>query len=223
MALIHPIKHYLHARPRLLFSVGAGVVTYFLLPTHYTLLLRLMVSWNVSAWLYLLFLWLQLLRTNPAKISKIAKVQDESASMVLSIVSMACLASILVILFELSTANQLSGSAKAFHLILTGMTLLVSWLLLPTAFTMHYAHLFYLPRDKSETILPLLFPKEITTPSYWDFLYFSFTIGVASQTADVSTGTSDIRRVVLLQSVLSFIFNMTILGLSINVGAGLLN
>ncbi|WP_145509375.1 DUF1345 domain-containing protein [Yersinia alsatica] len=223
MLLFHPIGHYLHARPRLLFSVGAGVATYFLLPIHDTVLLRLMVSWNVSAWLYLLFLWLQLLRTDPKKISKIARVQDESASMVLSIVSMACLASILVILFELSTANQLAGSAKAVHLILTGMTLLVSWLLLPTAFTMHYAHLFYMRRDESETTLPLLFPKEITTPSYWDFLYFSFTIGVASQTADVATGTSDIRRVVLLQSVLSFIFNMTILGLSINVGAGLLN
>lgn len=223
MALFHPIKHYLHARPRLLFSVGAGVVTYFLLPTHYAVMLCLMVSWNVSAWLYLLFLWLQLLRTDSTKISKIARVQDESASMVLSIVSMACLASILIILFELSTANQLSGSAKVFHLVLTGLTLLVSWLLLSTAFTMHYAHLFYMRRDKSETVLPLLFPKEITTPSYWDFLYFSFTIGVACQTADVSTGTSDIRRVVLLQSVLSFIFNMTILGLSINVGAGLLN
>ncbi|CNI22476.1 putative transmembrane protein [Yersinia aldovae] len=223
MLLFHPVRHYLHTRPRLLLSVSAGVITYFLLPSHFTVLLRLMVSWNVSAWLYLLFLWLQLLRTDPARIRKIARVQDESASMVLSIVSMSCLASILVILFELSTANQLSDSAKAFHLVLTGMTLLVSWLLLPTAFTMHYAHLFYLPRDKSETVLPLLFPKEITTPSYWDFLYFSFTIGVASQTADVSTGTSDIRRVVLLQSVLSFIFNMTILGLSINVGAGLLN
>ncbi|OVZ85197.1 hypothetical protein CBW54_13750 [Yersinia kristensenii] len=223
MLIFHPVKHYLHARPRLLFSVAAGIITYLILPIHDTVLSRLMVSWNVSSWLYLFFLWLQLLRTDPKKIRLIARVQDESASMVLTIVSMACLASIWVILFELSTANQLSGSAKAFHLILTGLTLLVSWLLLPTAFTMHYAHLFYLPRGESDKILPLIFPKEVTEPSYWDFLYFSFTIGVASQTADVSTGTSDIRRVVLLQSVLSFIFNMTILGLSINVGAGLLN
>ncbi|MGT3281214.1 DUF1345 domain-containing protein [Yersinia enterocolitica] len=223
MAQFHPLKHYSHARPRLLLSVGTGIITYFLLPSHFTVLLRLMVSWNIFAWLYLFFLWLQLLRNDPKKIRLIARVQDESASMVLSIVSMACLASILVILFELSTANQLSGSAKAFHLVLTGMTLLVSWLLLPTAFTMHYAHLFYLSRDESDAVLPLIFPKEVTEPTYWDFLYFSFTIGVASQTADVSTGTSDIRRVVLLQSVLSFIFNMTILGLSINVGAGLLN
>ncbi|CNI72960.1 DUF1345 domain-containing protein [Yersinia rohdei] len=223
MAIFHPIKHYLHARPRLLFSAGAGVAAYFLLPSHETVLLRLMLSWNVSAWLYLLFLWLQLLRTDPKQISKIARVQDESATMVLTLVSTACLASILVILFELSTANQLKDSTKAFHLILTCLTLLVSWLLLPTAFTMHYAHLFYMPREEKNTELPLLFPKEITTPTYWDFLYFSFTIGVASQTADVATGTSDIRRVVLLQSVLSFVFNMTILGLSINVGAGLLN
>ncbi|EKN3434076.1 DUF1345 domain-containing protein, partial [Yersinia enterocolitica] len=83
MARFHPLKHYSHARPRLLLSVGAGIITYFLLPSHFTVLLRLMVSWNIFAWLYLFFLWLQLLRNDPKKIRLIARVQDESASMVL--------------------------------------------------------------------------------------------------------------------------------------------
>ncbi|EEQ00077.1 DUF1345 domain-containing membrane protein [Yersinia ruckeri] len=83
--------------------------------------------------------------------------------------------------------------------------------------------LFYLNQPTPEKVLPLIFPDQIAKPTYWDFLYFAFTIGVASQTADVSIGSPDVRRVVLFQSVLSFIFNMTILGLSINVGAGLLN
>ena len=86
-------------------------------------------------------------------------------------------------------------------------------------FTMHYAHLFYAnPRTEEPW---LLFPDKMLTPSYWDFMYFSFTIAVASQTADVCVGSREMRKVVLLQSVISFVFNMTILGLSINVCASL--
>jgi uncharacterized membrane protein len=107
------------------------------------------------------------------------------------------------------------------HLLLTAATLVVSWALLPTSFAMHYAHHHYLRRSKEVT--PMIFPEKPEQPGYWDFLYFSFTIAVASQTADVATGTTDMRQIALLQSVISFVFNLAILGLSVNVGAGLLS
>ena len=68
---------------------------------------------------------------------------------------------------------------------------------------------------------PLRFPDEQLEPDYWDFLYFSFTIAVASQTADVSIRSRAMRRAVLGQSLLSFFFNTSILALSINIAAGL--
>jgi uncharacterized membrane protein len=216
------IKHYWRARPRLLISVGVGILCATLLPAHFSWLHRLMVGWNVMAWLYLLFLWRLMLNSTPQHTQLVARKQDESASQVLAMVSMGCVVSILAILFELGTAKQVSDSLKTLHLVLTGSTLVVSWLLLPTAFTMHYAHLFYHPRANNE-VLPLLFPGKLTEPSYWDFAYFSFTIAVASQTADVAVGTADVRKITLLQSVISFAFNMLILGLSVNVGAGLLS
>lgn len=221
MRLLHPVKHYLTARPRLLLSIGAGVVCYGLLPAHFTVLLRLMIAWNALAWLYLIFLWWEMLRAEPEDIRTIALRQDESASTVLALVTLTCLVSVLVILLELSNLKQMSGSDKVWHLILTGATLVVSWSLLPTSFAMHYAHLFY--RDRNSKMLALIFPNEVKKPHYWDFLYFSFTIAVASQTADVATGTAEVRKVALLQSVISFVFNLAILGLSINVGAGLLS
>jgi uncharacterized membrane protein len=61
----------------------------------------------------------------------------------------------------------------------------------------------------------------LTTPNYWDFLYFSFTIGVAVQTADVGVATREIRKIVLAQSLIGFVFNTAILGFSINIAAGL--
>ncbi|MEA9390562.1 DUF1345 domain-containing protein [Acerihabitans sp. TG2] len=221
MRVFHPIEHYLTARPRLLLSIGAGVACYGLLPSHFSILLRLMIAWNALAWLYLIFLWWEMLRAEPEDIRTIALRQDESASTVLTLVTLTCLMSILVILLELSNLKQISGADKAWHLVLTGLTLVVSWSLLPTSFAMHYAHLFY--RDHNPHARALIFPNNVKKPYYWDFLYFSFTIAVASQTADVATGTTEVRKVALLQSVISFVFNLAILGLSINVGAGLLS
>ncbi|VTR30235.1 Predicted membrane protein [Serratia fonticola] len=139
------IKHYWQVRPRLLISVGAGLVCVGLLPAHLPWLQRLIVGWNVMAWIYLLCLWHLMLGCTPQRTRQLARKQDESASQVLALVSLGCVVSILAILFELSTAKQVSDSLKTLHLALTGSTLVVSWLLLPTAFTMHYAHLFLPP------------------------------------------------------------------------------
>ena len=57
-------------------------------------------------------------------------------------------------------------------------------------------------------------------PGHTDFFYFSFTIAVTAQTSDVSVTTRKMRRLVLFQSVLSFVFNTTILAFAINAAAG---
>jgi len=62
----------------------------------------------------------------------------------------------------------------------------------------------------------------VEEPIYWDFLYFSFTIGVAAQTADIGISTVSMRKLALLHAILSFLFNTTILALAINVGASLI-
>lgn len=222
IAIFPSLKHYWQVRPRLLIAVGAGLLCAGLMPAHLSWLQRLIVGWNVMAWIYLLCLWHLMLGSTPQRTRQLARRQDESASQVLAMVSLGCAVSILAILFELGTAKQVSDPLKTLQLALTGSTLVVSWLLLPTAFTMHYAHLFYRQRDNTG-VLPLLFPGKLAEPSYWDFAYFSFTIAVASQTADVAVGTADVRKITLLQSVISFVFNILILGLSINVGAGLLS
>lgn len=220
MNLSHSFKHYLRHRPRLLMSALAGLLCFFLLPDSLSPLQRLMIAWNVLAFLYLVLLSRMMLHRKARHIREVARAQDESARVVLAMVCVACVISILVILLDLGTANNAPGTAKTLHLLLTGTTLMLSWLLLPIAFAMHYAHMYY--RQTESNQVALLFPNNLLEPGYWDFLYFSFIIAVASQTADVSIGRSDIRKVSLLQSVLSFLFNMAILGLSINVGASLI-
>jgi uncharacterized membrane protein len=85
-------------------------------------------------------------------------------------------------------------------------------------YSFHYAHLYYRsPPDQK----PLRFPDNIADPGYWDFLYFSFTIAVAAQTSDIGVMCTPARKAVLAQSVLSFIFNAAIIGMSINIAAGI--
>ena len=212
---------HVFARLRLLISMAAGILCYLLLPAQLGEMQRLLIGWNVLAWLYLWFIWFRMLRTDAGEIKRIAQMQDQSATLVLVMVIVACMVSIVAIMSELPALKHLNGTPRALHLLLTALTLIVSWALLPSSFAMHYAHQHYLQR--SDDVTPMIFPEKPEEPEYWDFLYFSFTIAVASQTADVATGTTDMRKLALLQSAISFIFNLAILGLSVNVGAGLLS
>ena len=106
------------------------------------------------------------------------------------------------------------------------VTVLGAWLLLPTMFALTYASRFYHRADEGQAHgqgQGLNFPgaDDGFKPDYSDFLYFSFTIAVASQTADVSITTRPMRRLVLLQSLLSFGFNTAILAFTVNLAASM--
>jgi uncharacterized membrane protein len=63
---------------------------------------------------------------------------------------------------------------------------------------------------------------DVRDPDYWDFVYFSFIIGTAAQTADVNIVSARSRRLVTVHRVIAFFFNTTILALTINVAASAL-
>jgi uncharacterized membrane protein len=111
-----------------------------------------------------------MLRTDVRDIPHIAKMQDESAGLVLGMVIFGCLASILAILIELTSLKHLTGSPRVLHLLLTGTTLAVSWALLPTSFAMHYAHHHYLHRTKD--VIPMIFQKNRRNPVTGIFFIF---------------------------------------------------
>jgi uncharacterized membrane protein len=145
------------------------------------------------------------------------KEEDETAFIILVAVICAALLTLAAIVLLLSTVKQVSGYERAMHFCLAALTVVSSWSLVPTMFTLHYADEFYSATDDDR---PLLFP-ETRRPVFWDFVYFSFTIAAACQTADVATANTSIRKVVLAQSLIAFVFNVSILGFAVNVSAGL--
>ena len=116
------------------------------------------------------------------QVQELAEREDETAATVLLVVSLAALASIVAIVLELAGPKHVSIGAAVLQYTLTGATMLGAWFLIPTMFTLHYARHYY-QSDDDDTAL--LFPDRHLLPDYWDFLYFAFTIAVASQTSDV--------------------------------------
>jgi uncharacterized membrane protein len=214
----HPVRRLIRHRPRLFIAAGIGVGIAVVLPAEWPPITRLLTSWNIAVWSYLILMAWLMLRASHARVRKIAEQEDESAALILGVLSIGAVLSLAAITIELATLKDLPAGLRVGRYAFTAATVMGSWFLLGVAFTLHYAHLFY--RSACDA-LPLQFPGKEINPDYWDFLYFSFTIAVAAQTSDVSVLTRELRKVVLVQSVLSFLFNVAILGMSINIAASM--
>jgi uncharacterized membrane protein len=211
-------RHIIQVHPRLLIAVAVGAAGY-LLCSEGDLITRLLTGWNAGVACYLLTIWVMMYRSRADDTKRLAEKEDESAQLVLATVCVAAIASLAAIIIELADASHLERGQKLLHYAFTGGTVLGSWFLIGTIFTLHYARLFYAEDDNAEP--PLRFADGEKNPDYWDFLYFSFTISVAVQTSDVCVGTRALRKTVLAHSVIGFLFNAAILGLSINIAASL--
>ena len=120
----------------------------------------------------------------------------------------------LVVLVTIASVTLDRAAPDTGAIVLIIGTLLIAWLFANTVFALHYGHLFYLSQGKKDQG-GLDFPGTIE-PDYPDFLYFSFTLGMTFQTSDVTVSGRHMRRIVLLQSMAAFIFNIGILAFTIN-------
>ena len=204
--------------PRLWIACAIGIASYFLLPLHSSVLSRLLASWDVGVSFYLLSIFLWMHKLTAQQICSRYIEDDASAPVLLILVTTAALLSLVAIVELLATLRNVEQQQRVWHFMLAALTLIDSWLLVPTMFTTHYARMFYSAQSGHR---PLSFPQT-DMPLLWDFAYFSFTIAAACQTADVLTTRTSIRRVVIAHEIISFLFNVSILGFAVNVTASLI-
>jgi uncharacterized membrane protein len=156
-------------------------------------------------------------RADHEQLRSAALAHDEGAAMIMVGTVCAVAASLSAIAIELSGARS-SHTMVAAHLGFAALTLVGSWLLLPTLFALSYASVYYRGGQQHG----LEFPGEEPQPDYADFMYFAITVAATSQTSDVMVTSRAMRHWVLAHAVLSFAFNTTLLALAINILAGLL-
>lgn len=210
--------HALRIRPRLLTGIAVGIAAGVASSTFFNGQSRLLIGWDAGIALYLVTTWTMMIQSDVHELRLRAARHDEGEWTIILLAMAATLLSLVAIGAELLRASA-GDPLRILRAAAAAVTILMSWLFIHTIMAQHYAHDYYLREGSGPG---LIFPDHIKEPDYWDFTYFSFTIGVAAQTADIAIASPRIRRVALAHSVLSFFFNTAILALAINVGASLL-
>ena len=183
-------------------------------------------SWLTFASVLLFFTWTTFLVQHPKQTGLIAQQLDASVWIIFLVVLAAAFISLLAILLLLRSLPTVSKTGLSIHIVLSIISVALSWILIHSLFTMRYAHLYYDLTDKRKGLSDthaggLDFPAE-KQPDFLDFAYFSFVVGMTFQTADISITSQRIRRLALLHGFLSFIYNTAIIALSINIVSGLI-
>jgi uncharacterized membrane protein len=212
----------LTAPHRLSLTLLLGVVAFAVTQPWLTQQTRLLIGWNAGTLTYLALGWLAVSRADAAMTRVRAQIYDQTGYVIFLLVVVASTASVVAIGFLVGDARQLPSAERAAHLCLSILALLLSWLLIHTLFAFHYARCYYWREHPSKDhIRGLRFPGG-SEPDYLDFVYYSFVVGMTSQVSDVAVVASHMRRITLIHSVLSFVFNIAILAMSINIIGGMI-
>jgi uncharacterized membrane protein len=209
----------LRSRPRLFSSAGLGIVVTAVLAvsTAWRPASRVLVGWDVAVAVYLVLVFEMMAGSRVRDIRRRAAKEDEGQLTILVLTVAAGLASLAAIQAELAAGP---GGRRPGQLALASLTILFSWALIHTMFALHYAHEFY--GDDADPGGGMAFPGGDEEPDYWDFVYFSFVIGMTSQVSDVAVTSKQVRRTVTAHAVVSFAFNVALLALTVNIAASAL-
>jgi uncharacterized membrane protein len=201
-----------YARPRTFISIAIGIVAFFVLPTSLRLVTRLLIGWDIFAALYLILVFTMVFRSGLAHIKRNAVLQDDGRFLILLVTALGAFASLAAIIFELGASHR-----SVQGLLLATGTIALSWAAVHTAFSLHYAHDYY--RGSKPGGLQFPSGDGHVDADYWDFVYFSFVIGMTAQVSDVGITDKSIRRTATVHGIISFVFNTALLALMVNIAA----
>ena len=211
--------HQVSASLRLLVMGLAGLLSFLVIASSASLVVRLAISWVLAGSLYLVLSYLMMYFSPKENILALSKKEDDGAAIILLITVLASATSLIAIVIILSNLKSLSTPEAINHALLVFATYTISWLIVHTTFALHYAHTYYQEQEKTKTA-PLLFSGKLH-PGYIDFLYFSIVIGMTCQTADVNIASTRMRFLVMVHGMTAFAFNATLLVMAMNLISGI--
>jgi uncharacterized membrane protein len=215
------VLQHLKARPALLVCILVGVLLFFVLPLDDDHAARWLLSWDISAGAYVAIAAVKMSRANEESMQRRAEKVDEGRYGFLVLSVIAALVGLAAIVIELAGIKEGHNPNVTLAVCVSLATIIISWAFIQIVFTEHYAHEYYIRRDQggraTKTEGGGLKFVGTQHPDFIDFLYFTVTIGVANQTADIAVSSREMRILVLLHAVISYFFNTAILALSFNI------
>jgi uncharacterized membrane protein len=176
----------------------------------------ILAGWDVAVVIYVVWVWIAVRRLDPGTTARLAKREDPSSPVAELVVIGAGIAMLVAVGFALARAGQATGGMKAYLVTLGLVSVVLSWTVVHTVYALRYARAYY-----SEPAGGIEFNEE-EPPTYTDFAYFAFTVGMTFQVADTNITSKAVRRITLHHALLSYLFGAVLLGLVINVVATLL-
>jgi len=202
---------------RLFASLLIGVAVFFAVPSAERLATRILIGWDVAVAVYLVLAFVMIARFDLVLVHRRAASQDEGGLVILILTVLAAVASLVTIVAELGSACGTTTAPGNLYFAHAVLTILLSWTFIQVIFAFHYAHEFY-GEGRDRHVGGLEFPGD-ERPDYWDFIYFSFVVGMTFQVSDVQVTSKVIRRLVVAHGVVSFVFNVAILALMVNISS----
>lgn len=201
---------------RLVFTGALGVVAGTAMALAAPWVVAALVGWDVTAAVLAAAVWFRVWHLDSSETSRYATREDSSrgaSELLLLCAAVACLGGVGFVLIKASKGN---GFGVAVLIALGILSVVLSWLVVHTVFTLRYASLYYTGPDGGIDF------KEHERPDYGDFAYLAFTVGMTFQVSDTDVQTKPIRRTVLRHALLSYLFGAVIVAVTINAVAGLL-
>ncbi|MDT3402536.1 DUF1345 domain-containing protein [Mucilaginibacter terrae] len=219
------LAFHFDAHYRLIMAIIISAIVAFAVQSSFPGTETILLTWISFAISLIIPEWITILSAHPREVRKYASIQDSSRTFIFLFVLIGAMISLLSIIFLMRSPKSATESQVLGHIALTMGSVIVSWWLVHTVFTLRYAHLFYDTHNDQGQQIPaggLNFPEE-KEPDYLDFVYFSFNLGVAFQVSDVAITSRKMRRLVWIHSLIAFVFNTAIVALSINITSELLS
>jgi uncharacterized membrane protein len=192
------------------FGIAVGVPVGLVAHPEYGTL----IGWDAAAAFYLVGVWLRIGMLDGPTTAALAEREDPTRAAADLLLLTAAVASLVAVVLVLARAGQARSGAD-LRISLGLGSVVLSWLLVHTVFTLRYARLYHSGEDGGIDF------NQAERPTYRDFAYLAFTVGMTFQVSDTAIERAEIRHAVLRHALLSFLFGTGILATTINLVAAL--
>jgi uncharacterized membrane protein len=174
-----------------------------------------LIGWDVAALVYLIWVWVSIWWLDAEQTAQRAVYTDPTRTVADVLLLTASVASLVSVGFVLARAQQSSGIAELLRVGLGVLSVVLSWSVVHTIFTLRYARLYYIDVDGGVSF------NQPEPPDYGDFAYLAFTIGMTFQVSDTDLQTRQFRRTALRHALLAYLFGTGLLASTINLVASI--
>jgi uncharacterized membrane protein len=204
------------ARNRVLVSLAVGLLAFGIVVLLSPWQAAALIGWDVAATVFMVWVWLIVGRMDGEATATHAVIEDLSTRTADLILILASVTSLIGVGLSLLEASDKEGFAKALITALASASVILSWATVHTVFTLRYARLYYAGKGGIDF-------NQDNPPTYGDFAYIAFTIGMTYQVSDTSIRARAIRRTALHHAYMSYVFGTVVVAMTINIVAGLFN